>query len=119
MGRLFYAQDVSAVTAACMMIRKSVFEEIGGFEESFVVALNDVDLCMKALKAGYLNVMNPFATLYHYESLSRGDDEAPEKKERFEQEVAEFKKRWMHELEKGDKFYNPNLTLERADFSEK
>ncbi len=119
MGRLFYAQDVSAVTAACMMIRKSVFEEIGGFEESFVVALNDVDLCMKALKAGYLNVMNPFATLYHYESLSRGDDEAPEKKERFEQEVAEFKRRWMHELEKGDKFYNPNLTLERADFSEK
>ena len=119
MGRLYYAQNVAAVTAACMMMRKSVFEEIGGFEEAFVVAFNDVDLCMKALKAGYLNVMNPFATLYHYESLSRGSEEAPEKKARFEKEVAEFKKRWSTELEKGDKFYNPNFTLERSDFSEK
>lgn len=85
MGRLYYAQNVSAVTGACMMMRKSVFEEVNGFDESFRVAFNDVDLCMRIRKAGYLIVFTPYAELYHYESKSRGLEDTPENKRGFKE----------------------------------
>jgi GT2 family glycosyltransferase len=110
-------QDYSAVTAACMMMPKTLFEEIGGFEENLKVAFNDVDLCMKIRKKGKMIVYTPYARLYHYESKSRGIEDTEEKKRRFLGEVDYFAKKWKHELEKGDPYYNPNLTLERNDFS--
>lgn len=116
MGRLFYAQNVCAVTAACMMIKADVFTEVNGFDEQFAIAYNDVDLCMRALKAGYLNVFNPYAQLYHYESISRGGEDTPEKSARFKKEVSRFKDKWGKELEQGDPYYNPNLALDRSDF---
>lgn len=117
MGRLYYAQNVSAVTAACVMIPRHVWEEVNGLDASFAVAFNDVDLCMRIRKAGYLIVWTPYAELYHYESKSRGSEDTPEKKKRFEEEVRRFQERWKNELSVGDPYYNPNLTLERADFS--
>ena len=117
MGRLIYAQNLSAVTAACLMMRRSVWDDIGGLDESFAVAFNDVDLCMRIRNAGYLIVWTPFAELYHYESKSRGIDDTPEKQERFESEVQRFRTKWARELAAGDPYYNPNLTLERSDFS--
>lgn len=117
MSRAIYAQNLSAVTAACMMVRKDVWEKVGGLDETFEVAFNDVDLCMRIRKAGYLIVWTPFAELYHYESKSRGLEDTPEKQKRFEGEVRRFQERWKAELEAGDPYYNPNLTLEREDFS--
>lgn len=119
MGRLIYAHNVSAVTAACIMIRRSVWDEVNGLDESFEVAFNDVDMCMRIRKAGYLIVMTPFAELYHYESKSRGLDEAPKKRKRFVGEVERFQKRWAAELKAGDPYYNPQLTLDREDFGVK
>ena len=116
MGRLIYAQDLSGVTAACMMMPRHVYEEVEGLDETFEVAFNDVDLCMRIRKAGYLIVWTPFAELYHYESKSRGADDAPEKRERFVSEVTRFQQRWEKELAAGDPYYNPNLTLDREDF---
>lgn len=116
-GRAVMTWDCSAVTAACMMVKRGVFEEVGGFDESFAVAFNDVDLCMKIRKAGYLIVYNPYAELYHYESKSRGLDDTPEKSERFDSECERFRSKWGKELKKGDPYYNPNLTLKRCDFS--
>lgn len=117
MGHLQYVQDLSAVTAACLMVKASVFDEINGLDESFAVAFNDVDFCMRIRKAGYLIVWTPYAELYHYESKSRGLEDTPEKKKRFQGEVLRFQKRWQKELEMGDPYYNPNLTLDREDFS--
>ncbi len=117
MGRLIYAHNVSAVTAACVMISRKVWNEVGGLDESFKVAFNDVDLCMRIRKAGYLIVFTPFAELYHYESKSRGLDSAPEKRERFVGEVTRFQKRWRAELDAGDPYYNPNFSLDKEDFS--
>ena len=117
MGRLIYAHNVSAVTAACMMIRRNVWKEVGGLDETFQVAFNDVDLCMRIRQAGYLIVWTPYAELYHYESKSRGYDDTPEKQQRFEGEVRRFQTRWAKELAAGDPYYNPNLTLDREDFS--
>lgn len=117
MGRLCYAQNLSAVTAACMMIRRNVWDQVDGLDENFKVAFNDTDLCMRIRKAGYLIVWTPYAELYHYESLSRGQEDNPEKRARFNSEIELFKKRWSAELEAGDPYYNPNLTLERTDFS--
>lgn len=119
MIRLMYAQNYSAVTAACMMIPRRVWEEVGGLDEGFAVAYNDVDLCMRIRKAGYLIVWTPYAELYHYESKSRGIDNTPEKRKRFEGEVKRFQERWKKELAAGDPYYNPNLTLDREDFSYK
>lgn len=116
MGRLIYAHNVSAVTAACMMIRRNVWKEVGGLDETFQVAFNDVDLCMRIRQAGYLIVWTPYAELYHYESKSRGYDDTPEKQKRFEGEVRRFQTRWAKELAAGDPYYNPNLTLDREDF---
>lgn len=117
MGRLSYAQDLSAVTAACVMIRRDVWEEVGGLDESFQVAFNDIDLCMRIRKAGYLIVWTPYAELYHYESKSRGLEDTPEKRARFVGEVTRFQQRWAKELAAGDPYYNPNFRLDREDFS--
>ncbi len=117
MLRQLAPQDYSAVTAACMMVKKSVFEEVGGFSEELAVAFNDVDFCLKLRKAGYLVYYNPYAMMYHYESKTRGMEDDPVKKARFDKECAIFKERWNDILEKGDPYYNPNFTLDKSDFS--
>ena len=117
MGRLCYAQNVTAVTGACLMVRKSLFDEVGGLEEGFAISLNDVDLCLKIRALGYLNVFTPFAELYHYESISRGLDDQGEKAERYNRESAKFREKWAKELEAGDPYYNPNFSLDRSDFA--
>ena len=118
MGRLCYAQDLSAVTGACMLLRREVWEQVGGLDERFAVNFNDVDLCLRIREAGYLVVWTPYAELYHYESKSRGGNrDTPEKKARTEREIGLFKDRWQRLLEQGDPYYNPNLTLRRSDFS--
>lgn len=116
MGRLIYSQNVSAVTAACMMLRRDVWEKVCGFDEDWAVAFNDVDLCMRIRQAGFLIVWTPFAELYHCESKSRGVDDTSEKQKRFEEEVLRFQSRWAKELEAGDPYYNPNFALDRSDF---
>lgn len=116
-GRLVTIQDTSAVTAACLMIKKSIYQLIGGFDEEFVVALNDIDLCLKVRALGQLVVFNPYAELYHYESKSRGFEDTPEKKARFKKEIKRFREKWGEILSKGDPYYNPNLTLVRGDCS--
>lgn len=117
MGRLCYAQNVMAVTGACLMMRKSLFEQLGGLDESFAVSLNDVDLCIRAWKAGYVNVFTPFAELYHYESVSRGLDDRGEKAQRYNRESEAFRAKWKDLLEQGDPYYNPNFSLDRSDFA--
>ena len=117
MGRLSYAQDVYAVTAACLMVRKDVYEQVDGLDESFAVAFNDVDFCVRVREAGYTNVFTPFAQLYHYESKSRGLDESPVKRKRFISEVERFQKRWAKQLAAGDPCMNPNFDLMKEDFS--
>lgn len=116
-GRIVMAQDYSAVTAACMMVKKSVFMETGGFDEDFAVAFNDIDLCLQIRKKGYLIVYNPYAELSHYESKSRGYEDTEEKVKRFNSEIDLFLQKWKDFLEEGDPYYNPNLTLSRGDFS--
>ena len=116
-SRLALAQNLSAVTAACMLMPKTVFDEVGGLDEGFKVAFNDVDLCMRIRQKGYLIVFTPFAELYHYESKSRGLEDTAEKQERFKGEIDRFQERWGEILKKGDPYYNPNLTLDREDFS--
>ena len=117
MGRLCYAQNVSAVTGACLLVSKELFEKAGGLDESFAVSLNDVDFCIKLREMGYLNVFTPFAELYHYESVSRGLDDQGEKAKRYNEESARFRDKWKAVLEKGDPYYNPNFSLDRSDFS--
>lgn len=117
MGRLCYAQDMSAVTGACLMVAKAKFEEVGGFDPSFAVSLNDVDFCLKLRKKNYLNVFTPFCEAYHYESASRGDDLTGENARRYNEESAHFRKRYKEVLQKGDPYYNPNFTLDKSDFS--
>ncbi len=114
--RLSLAQDLSAVTGACCMVPRHVWEQVDGLDEGFAVAFNDVDLCMRIREAGYLIVWTPYAELYHFESKSRGYENTPEKVKRFEGETERFHKRWDGFLAKGDPYYNPNLTLEREDF---
>ena len=117
MGRLCYAQNVMAVTGACLMMKKALFTELGGLDENFAVSLNDVDLCVRAWKAGYVNVFTPFAELYHFESVSRGLDDSGEKAERYEKESEAFRKKWKEVLKQGDPYYNPNFSLDRSDFA--
>lgn len=117
MGRLCYAQNVSAVTGACLLVKKSLFDEVGGLEESFAISLNDVDFCLKLRKKGYLNVFTPFAELYHFESISRGLDDNGEKAERYNRESEQFRSKWREVLEAGDPYYNPNFSLDRSDFA--
>ena len=110
MGRACTMQNLSAVTAACMMASRECFEKVAGFEEILRVALNDVDFCMKVQKIGKQVVYNPEAELYHYESKSRGLEDTPEKLERYNREVSYFRSRWGEVLEKGDPYYNVNLS---------
>ena len=117
MGRLCYAQNLSAVTGACLMVKKKDYEEAGGLDESFAVSLNDVDFCLRLREKGLLNVWTPFAELYHYESKSRGLDDQGEKAKRYEEEAARFRERWKELLAQGDPYYNPNFSLDRSDFS--
>jgi len=117
MGRLCYSQNVTAVTGACLLVKKALYEEVGGLDESFVISLNDVDFCLKLREKGYLNVFTPFAELYHYESISRGLDDQGEKAARYNEESARFREKWKQQLEAGDPYYNPNFSLDRSDFS--
>ncbi len=117
MGRLCYAQDVSAVTGACLLVKKCLYLEAGGLDEEFAVSLNDVDFCLKLREKGLLNVFTPFAELYHYESVSRGLDDQGERAERYNRESEKFREKWKKQLEAGDPYYNPNFSLDRSDFS--
>lgn len=116
-SRAICMQNYTAVTAACMMLSKSLFEEVGGFDEKLQVAFNDIDLCMKIRQAGKLIVYTPFAQFYHYESKSRGLEDTEDKVKRFNSEINYFAAKWKKELENGDPYYNNNLTLEKHDFS--
>lgn len=116
-ARLHSVQNLSAVTAACLLVRKSVYEQVGGLDEDDLkVAFNDVDFCLKVREAGYRNLWTPYAELYHHESLSRGNEDTPEKQARFRHEVETMKSRWGEKLQR-DPYYNPNLTKDREDFS--
>ena len=117
MGRLCYAQNVTAVTGACLMVKRTLYEELGGLDDSFAVALNDVDFCLRLRKKGLLNVWNPYCELYHFESISRGLDDEGEKAGRYNEEAARFREKWKEELEKGDPYYNPNFSLDRSDYA--
>lgn len=117
MGRLCYAQDVTAVTGACMMVSKALYEELGGLDESFTVALNDVDFCLRVREKGLLNIFTPYAELYHYESKSRGSDKKDERALRYQQESDRFRVKWADALAKGDPYYNPNFSLDHSDFT--
>lgn len=110
-------QGVSVVTAACLLVKKSIYQEVGGLDEANLkVAFNDVDFCLRVREAGYRNVWTPYAELYHHESATRGFEDTPEKKLRFRDEVLYMKKCWG-DLLMSDPAYNPNLTLDREDFS--
>ena len=117
MGRLCYAQNYSAVTADCMMVPKYLWEEVGGLDEKFLLGLNDVDLCMRIRKVGYLIVWTPYAELYHYKSEGQWTENIPEKCNKYREEAELFRERWKKELAAGDPYYNPNLTLDRENFS--
>ena len=110
-------QDYSAVTAACLMIKASVYDRIGGFEERLTVAFNDVDLCLKARKAGYLVVYDPYVEAYHYESKSRGQEDTEEKVRRFQDEIEYMRSKWNDIMRYGDPYYNPNLSRIKNDYS--
>lgn len=120
MGRLCYAQNVSAVTGACLMVKKKLFDDVGGLSEDLAIALNDVDFCLKLRKKGLLNVFTPFAELFHYESVSRGTDVTEEASrqnaERYNRECDLFKEKWRAELDKGDPYFNPNFSLDYSNF---
>lgn len=116
-GRLKIVQNLSAVTGACLMMRKEVFNEIDGFDEGYPLAVSDVDICLKVIEKGYLVVWTPYVELYHHELKTRGYDDTKEKQERFNKEIELFKSKWGNYLEKGDSYYNPNLTLGKYDFS--
>lgn len=140
MGRLCYAQDVSAITGACMMVKKALYDELGGLSEEFAVALNDVDFCLRVREKELLVVFTPFAELYHFESKSRGSDLKLSKKEqaraakaqntkaaeaggndanvsRYDKEAALFREKWKKVIETGDPYYNVNFSLDRSDYS--
>jgi GT2 family glycosyltransferase len=114
-GRAGLTQTMSAVTAACMVLRKSAFEAVGRFDETLAVAYNDVDLCLRLMTRGFRNVWTPFAELYHFESVSRGDDSHGAMRQRFLAESQLMRDRWQPLLD-ADPYYNPNLTLTKEDF---
>ncbi|AVP95628.1 glycosyl transferase [Aeromonas rivipollensis] len=116
-ARLICIQNYSAVTAACLLIRKEIFDAVDGLDEEHLkVAFNDVDFCLKVREAGYRNLWTPHAELYHYESISRGAEDSPEKIARFISEVNFMQSKWGKHLER-DPFYSQNLTKDREDFS--
>lgn len=109
--------DLSAVTAACMLVKRSVFEQVGGLEEKLKVAFNDVDFCLRVREKGYLVVYDPYAELYHYESKTRGAEDTKEKIRRFQTEIEYMRSHWIGLLKKGDPYYNCNLSLTKWDYS--
>lgn len=115
MARARLTQAMSAVTAACMLVRRDVFEKVGGFDADLQVAYGDVDFCLRLRQFGYINIWTPFAELYHWESASRGADDTPEKRERFRKEVDFMVQRWSQQLI-SDPYYNPNLALSGEPF---
>ncbi|MDO5131804.1 MAG: glycosyltransferase family 2 protein [Eubacteriales bacterium] len=115
-GRLLYAQDLSAVTGACMMIPRGVWDDVCGLDEAFAVEWNDIDLCLRIRKAGYLVVWTPHAELYHYESQSRGRNNTPKKYARSQKSRERFLTRWKEYYVKGDPYYSPHLSLRHPDF---
>ncbi|HEV2018294.1 MAG TPA: glycosyltransferase [Gemmatimonadaceae bacterium] len=115
-GRLVGASNYVAITAACLMVRRAVFLEVGGFDERLGVAFNDVDFCLRAHSHGYRNVCLGFVTLIHHESKSRGYEDTPERQARFSSEIELMRKRWAPVLDR-DPYYNPNLAQDREDFS--
>jgi O-antigen biosynthesis protein len=115
-GHLNVIRNYSAVTAACLLTRREVFEAVGGFNEDLAVAFNDVDFCLEVCEAGYRIVYTPYTKLYHYESVSRGSDTTLENAGRFRTEIAYMLAKWGLRLQH-DPYYNPNLTLCREDFS--
>lgn len=115
-GQLMYARNCSAVTFACCMIRRDVFDSLGGLDEEFTVSFNDVDFCLQLLAAGYQIVWTPWAELYHYESISRGYDDSVSKNLRLQQEIQRLHKKWLDFLMKEDPFYNPNFSRLSVDF---
>jgi GT2 family glycosyltransferase len=115
---LRYDSNVLAVTGACLMVAREKFDRVGGLDETFAIAFNDVDLCLKLHQAGYRNVVVPAARLYHYESKSRGADDTRAKQARAFEESETLRRRWP-ELAARDPYYHPNLTLAAEDFSVK
>ena len=116
-NRLNLVQNVSAVTGAFMMVNRGVFNQVGGFDaESFPIACNDVDFCLRVMEAGYWNVFTPHAQAYHLESASRGYEVTEERRKRFDGEKAVFQARYASFLDAGDPFYNLNLSLENEAF---
>ncbi|MCD7745278.1 MAG: glycosyltransferase family 2 protein [Lachnospiraceae bacterium] len=117
MHRESLQQDLSAVTAACMMIRREAYDAVGGFEERLSIAFNDVDFCLKVREAGYLVVYDPYAELYHYESKTRGSEDTDAKARRFQTEIEYMRTRWIRILKDGDPYYNKNLSLSKWNYS--
>jgi GT2 family glycosyltransferase len=109
--RALVAQNLSAVTGACLMVRRRVFDEVDGLDEDLPVSFNDIDFCLRVRAHGYRNAWTPFAELYHHESASRGREDTPEKLSRYAAEVAFMQKRWGEALLE-DPAYNPNLSLQ-------
>lgn len=117
MHRESLQQDLSAVTAACMMVKREAFEAVGGFDERLKVAFNDVDFCLRVGERGYLTVYDPYAELYHYESKTRGAEDTKEKVHRFQDEIEYMRGRWKALLKSGDPYYNRNLSLSKWNYS--
>ena len=116
-GREAATRNVSAVTGACLLCRRELYEEVGYMdEENFKVAFNDVDFCLKLMEKGYRNVYIPYVELYHYESKTRGYEYSKEKEERFNKESENFKSKWKDFIDKGDPYYNVNFTRETCNF---
>jgi len=116
-SRLRVVHNVSAVTGAALLVRREIYDQVGGLDEADLpIAFNDVDLCLKCLAAGYRNVFTPFAELYHHESKTRGRERSPAQQARFQQECDVMRRRWG-DLLQNDPYYNPNLTLTREDYS--
>lgn len=116
MGRAGITQNLSAVTGACMVFRREVFDRVGGFDDALPVAFNDIDFCIRVMRAGYRNVWTPHAELVHHESASRGLEDTPEKRARFKLEAELMRRRWAALLD-ADPAYNPNLAVDATPFS--
>ena len=116
-GRAGIISSFSAVTGACLLVRKTIFNQVGGLnEQDLAIAFNDVDFCLRVRELGYRNVWTPYAELYHHESATRGTEDTPEKQQRFQNEVKYMMQKWAHILQ-ADPAYSPNLTLESPKFS--
>lgn len=118
-GRINKVQNVSACTAACLMVRKSVYQAVDGMDEDKLpVAFNDVDLCLKVHTAGYRIVYTPFVKLFHHESISRGAEDTPAKRKRAKREIRFFRKKWWNFIKAGDPYYHPDLSKRLGDFED-